>query len=248
MGVFPADHLIVGHQKFIKTLNTADHLARKNPFLVTIGIKPTYPATGYGYIQYDENSEMEYMNAFNVKTFAEKPHKKLAERFISSGDFLWNAGIFFWKVKTFMKSLELHMPELNASLNKIAIKLDAGKDFEDIWSYIDPESIDYGLLEKAKNIYVIPGEFKWNDIGSWNALREVLNKNKDGNIIRGSGKILKGNNNLIHSNDKFTAILGLDDIVVVNTDDATLIVHKDNVEDVKFLVKDLKENGQKNLI
>ena len=113
---------------------------------------------------------------------------------------------------------------------------------------IEPESIDYGLLEKADNIYVVCGDFDWNDIGSWNALYDVLNSDKNGNIIRGSVKAMNGNNNLNHSKDRFTAILGLDDIVVVNTDDATLVVPREKVEEVKNLVEFLKVNGQEELI
>ena len=247
MGVFPADHLIVGHRKFEKAINTAYHLAKKGKNLVTIGIKPNRPSTGYGYIQYDEKSEQDHIDAYHVKTFAEKPHKKLAERFVASGDFLWNAGMFFWRVGTFMDSLEEHIPDLVESLNKIAPKIHSGESFDDLWDFIEPESIDYGLLEKATNIYVISGEFKWNDIGSWNALYHILNSDKNGNIVRGNGKVMNANNNLIHSSEKFTAIIGLDDVVVVNTDDATLVIHKDKVEDVKDLVEFLKSNDQKKL-
>ena len=248
MGIFPADHLIVGHRKFEKAVNTANHLARKGDNLVTIGIKPHYPSTAYGYIQYDEKSEEDHIDAYHVKTFAEKPHKKLAERFIASGDFVWNAGMFFWRAGTFMDSLKTFMPDLTDSLNKIAPKLHAGEQFDELWKFIDPESIDYGLLEKTDNIYVVTGDFKWNDIGSWSALYDVLNPRDDGNIVRGNGKVMNGKNNLIQSNGKFTAVLGLSDLVVVNTDDATLIVPRDKVEDVKDLVSFLKKDGQNNLI
>ena len=248
MGVFPADHLIVGHRKFEKVINTADYLARKGENLVTIGIKPTYASTAYGYIQYDENSEIDHFDAYHVKTFAEKPHEKLAKRFLSSGDFLWNAGIFFWRVGTFMDSLKEFLPDLYESLGEIAPKLNSGEPFDDIWELIEPESIDYGLLEKALNIYVVAGDFKWNDIGSWSALYDVLNSSKDGNMIKGNGKVMNGKNNLIHSSERFTAVVGIDDLVVINTDDATLVVPKNKVEDVKQLVELLKANGQDDLI
>ena len=248
MGIFPADHLIVGHRKFEKAVSTATHLAKKGDNLVTIGIKPHYPSTAYGYIQYDEKSEEDHIDAYHVKTFAEKPHKKLAERFIASGDFVWNAGMFFWRAGIFMDSLETFMPDLADSLNKIAPKLHSGEQFDNLWKFIDPESIDYGLLEKADNIYVVTGDFKWNDIGSWSALYDVLNTRDDGNIVRGNGKVMDGKNNLIQSNGRFTAVLGLSDLVVVNTDDATLIVPRDKVEDVKDLVAFLKKDGQSNLI
>ena len=248
MGIFPADHLIVGHRKFEKAVSTANHLAKKGDNLVTIGIKPNYPSTAYGYIQYDEKSEEDHIDAYHVKTFAEKPHKKLAERFIASGDFVWNAGMFFWRAGVFMDSLKTFMPDLADSLNKIAPKLHAGEQFDGLWKFIDPESIDYGLLEKADNIYVVTGDFKWNDIGSWSALYDVLNTRDDGNIVRGNGKVMNGKNNLIQSNGRFTAVLGISDLVVVNTDDATLIVPRDKVEDVKDLVAFLKKDGQNNLI
>ena len=248
MGIFPADHLIVGHRKFEKAISTANHLAKKGDNLVTIGIKPHYPSTAYGYIQYDEKSEEDHIDAYHVKTFAEKPHKKLAERFIASGDFVWNAGMFFWRAGIFMDSLKTFMPDLADSLNKIAPKLHAGEQFDGLWKFIDSESIDYGLLEKAENIYVVTGDFKWNDIGSWSALYDVLNVRDDGNIVRGNGKVMNGKNNLIQSNGRFTAVLGLSDLVVVNTDDATLIVPRDKVEDVKDLVSFLKKDGQSNLI
>ena len=248
MGVFPADHLIVGHKKFEKAINTADYIARKDSNLVTIGIKPTFASTAYGYIQYDENSEIDHFDSYQVKAFAEKPHGKLAKRFLSSGDFLWNAGMFFWRVDTFMDSLNKYLPELHDSLTKIAPKLSSGESFDGLWDLIEPESIDYGLLEKASNIYVVSGEFRWNDIGSWNALYDILNPSKDGNIVKGNGEVIKGKNNLIHSNGRLTAIVGANDLIVINTDDATLVVPNDKVEDVKELVEILKASGKDNLI
>jgi len=247
MGIFPADHLIIGHGAFEKALNTADHLAKKGDNLVTIGIPPTSPSTAFGYIQYDDAEEEGYMGAHSVKTFAEKPHKDLAKRFVASGDFVWNAGMFFWKVSTFLSAMDLYMPELMESLKEIAPRLQKGKSFQEQWDLIKPESIDYGLLEKAKNIYVLSGDFKWNDIGSWDALYDVLNSNDDGNIIRGNGKVLNGKNNLIQSNGKFTAVIGASNLVVVNTEDATLVVPRDKVEDVKELVDFLKNSGNQEL-
>ena len=247
MGIFPADHLIVGHGAFEKALNTADHLAKKGDNLVTIGIPPTSPSTAYGYIQYDDSDEEVHPGAHRVKSFAEKPHKDLAKRFVASGDFFWNAGMFFWKVSTFLSAMDLYMPELMESLNQIAPRLQKGESFQDQWDLIEPESIDYGLFEKAKNIYGVSGEFKWNDIGSWDALYDVLNSNDDGNIIRGNGKVLNGENNLIQSNGKFTAVIGASNLVVVNTEDATLVVPRDKVEDVKELVDFLKNSGNQEL-
>ena len=243
MCVFPADHFIVGHQKFQKAIYRACRVAKSGDNIVTIGIKPHYPSTAYGYIQYDENNQIESKEAFQVKAFAEKPHSKLAERFIASGDFLWNAGMFFWEVKTFLSSMKLHMPELLNEVEKIAPKIENGDSFDNLWEFIKPESIDYGILEKADNIYVVPADFQWNDIGSWKALYDVFNSDRKGNIIRGNGTVMDGKGNLIHSKDKFTAVLGVDNVVVINSGDAVLVVDKNKVEDIKHFVHYLNTNG-----
>ena len=247
MGVFPADHLIVGHRAFSKAISTADRLAKKGDNLVTIGIRPTSPSTAYGYIQYDDTDEKGYLGAHHVKTFAEKPHEKLAKRFLKSGDFLWNAGIFVWQVDTLLSSLEKHMPDLYDELLGIRKCIENSKSFDEIWNNIIPQSIDYGLMEKANNIFVIPAEFKWNDLGSWDSLFDVFSKKDNENVIRGAGTVMGGKNNFIQSNGKFTAVIGLDDLVVVNTDDATLVVPRNKVEKVKELVTWLDKN-HKNLL
>ena len=246
MGVFPADHLVVGHNNFEKSLDNAYRIVKKKNNLVTIGIKPTYPSTAYGYIQYEAGDRVK--KGYHVKTFAEKPHEKLAKRFMNSGDFLWNAGMFIWQVDTFLISIKKHMPELFDALTKIGECIETSKPFDNIWENIIPQSIDYGLMEKADNIYVIPAEFDWNDIGSWDALYEVFSKKEGDNVIRGLGRVLDGKGNLVQSNGKFTAVIGLDNIVVVNTKDATLIVHRDKVEKVKDLVSWIEKKNHKDLL
>jgi len=246
MGVFPADHLIVGHNHFEKSLDSAFSLVKKEQILVTIGIKPSYPSTAYGYIQYKPWTKNK--NGYHVKTFAEKPHETLAKRFIKSGDFLWNAGIFVWGVKSLLLSLEKHMPDLHDAIKKIGLRIEKSDSFDDIWESILPESIDYGLMEKANNIFVIPAEFEWNDLGSWDALYDMFSKKENDNVIRGLGTVLKGKNNFIQSKDRFTAVIGIDDVVVVNTDDATLIVPRNKVEKVKDLVAWLDKKNHKELL
>ena len=246
MGVFPADHLIVGHNHFEKSLNSAFSLVKKEQSLVTIGIKPSYPSTAYGYIQYEPGAKNK--NGYHVKTFAEKPHETLAKRFIKSGDFLWNAGIFVWEVKSLLLSLEKHMPDLHDAIKKIGLRIEKSDSFDDIWESILPESIDYGLMEKANNIFVIPAEFEWNDLGSWDALYDIFSKKENDNVVRGLGTVLEGKNNFIQSKDRFTAVIGIDDIVVVNTDDATLIVPRNKVEKVKDLVVWLDKKNHKELL
>lgn len=248
MGVFPADHLIVGHQQFVKAISTADHIARSGDNIVTIGIKPDHPSIAYGYVQYDEKSDKDYLGAYQVKTFAEKPHKKLAKRFVKSGDFLWNAGMFFGKVSTFINGVKKHIPELYEILDKIAPKLLEGESFDDLWDFIEPESIDYGLLEKASNIYVVEANFSWNDIGSWDALYNVFSEESNRNVIRGNGKVLDGDGNFIFSKKKFTGIIGLSDLVIINTKDATLVMPKNMAEEVKLMVEYLKQNDRDDLL
>ena len=250
MAVFPADHLIVGHRNFNSALNTANHLARKKSSLITLGVIPTYPATGYGYIQYDHKSDMDHLDAYQVKVFAEKPHLTLANRFLKSGDFLWNSGIFIWQVKSFMEQIQNHMPDLYDHLQEINKRLEQKKDFKDLWEDITPESVDYGLMEKvpAQDVYVIKAKFEWNDLGSWNSVYDVLSKLKNGNVVKGDGVVIDGKNNLIHSEDHFTAILGLDDITVVNTADATLVIPKAEVEEVKVLVEWLEKKKRNDLL
>ena len=246
MGVFPADHLIVGHNHFEKSLYSAFSLVKKEQILVTIGIKPSYPSTAYGYIQYEPGTKNK--NGYHVKTFAEKPHETLAKRFIKSGDFLWNAGIFVWEVKSLLLSLEKHMPDLHDAIKKIGLRIEKSDSFEDIWESILPESIDYGLMEKANNIFVIPAEFEWNDLGSWDALYDIFSKKENDNVVRGLGTVLEGKNNFIQSKDRFTAVIGIDDVVVVNTDDATLIVPRNKVGKVKDLVAWLDKKNHKELL
>ena len=135
------------------------------------------------------------------------------------------------------------MPELLNEVEKIAPKIDSEDSFDELWEFIKPESIDYGLLEKADNIYVVPADFQWNDIGSWKALYNVFNSDRKGNIIRGNGTVMDGKGNLIHSKDKFTAVLGVDNVVVINSGDAVLVVDKNKVEDIKHFVHYLNTNG-----
>jgi mannose-1-phosphate guanylyltransferase len=147
-----------------------------------------------------------------------------------------------------MENIKSHMPELNNQINKISKRIDKGVSFDDIWTNITPESIDYGLMEKAKNIIVVKAKFDWSDLGSWNIIHDISPKNKDGNTIRGDALIIEGRNNFVQSNGKFIALLGLDNVVVITTDDATLVVAKDRVEEVKNVVKYLKDDKKENLL
>ncbi len=248
MGIFPADHLIIGHRLFQKAITTGSKIADKNGSLVTIGIAPKYPSTGYGYIQHSTRRLKGFDSAYKVKTFAEKPHLSLAKRFVSSGDFLWNGGMFIWKVSTVLDQFGIHMPELSEHLYQIQELQNNGKSYSGVWDRISPESIDYGLMEKAENVHVIKAEFDWSDVGSWQSVFDLSSKNKDGNVIRGDGAAIGGKNNFIESDGRFTAIVGADNLVVIHSDDATLVVPREKVEEVKSLVDYLKSKNREDLL
>ena len=243
MGVYPADHLIIGDSKFKNIIMNAQKMVEQKSCLITIGIKPTYPATGYGYIQYDSNKEMNVKSVYKVKTFAEKPEKETAEKFINSGEFLWNAGMFVWKAEIILLEMKTFMCELHDSLDSIYDALttdqyDTVLDKE--WELVQPESIDYGILEKAKNVYTIKADFQWNDLGSWHSLFNVLTKNNETNYHDGDVISVQSENNLIISPGRLTAVVGVKDMAIINLDDATLIVPHDKSEGVKDVVKMLK--------
>ena len=249
MGVFPADHLIVGHQKFQKALKTANQLVQEKYSITTIGIKPTYPSTAYGYIQYTKDKVAGQVDTFHLKTFAEKPHFSLAKRFIKSGDFLWNSGIFIWRANVLLDLMKVYLPDLYKQLIKMKPIIKKNQDISNLWKAITPESIDYGIMEKVgSDAYVIKADFEWSDLGSWNALYDILPKNNGGNVVRGEGMVLNGKDNFIYSQDHFTAVVGLENVVIIHTDDATLVVHKDQVEKVKSMVDLVTESNRGDLL
>ena len=243
MGVYPADHLIIGDSKFKNIITNAQKMVEQKPCLITIGIEPTCPATGYGYIQYDSNKKMDVKGVYKVKTFAEKPEKETAEKFIKSGEFLWNAGMFVWKAEIILLEMKTFMCDLHDSLDSIYDALGTPQ-YETVldreWELVHPESIDYGILEKAKNVYTIKADFQWNDLGSLYSLFNVLTKNNETNYHDGDVISVQSENNLIISPGRLTAVVGVKDMAIINLDDATLIVPHDKSEGVKDVVKMLK--------
>ena len=163
--------------------------------------------------------------------------------------FLHYSGIFFWRVNVLLDLMKVHLPDLYKQLIKMKPILKKKQDIGNLWESITPESIDYGLMEKvASDAYVVKADFEWNDLGSWNALYDILPKNKGGNVVRGEGMVLNGKDNFIYSQDHFTAVVGLENVVIVHTDDATLVVHKDQVEEVRSLVGLVAESNRKDLL
>jgi mannose-1-phosphate guanylyltransferase len=240
--IAPSDHVILGEKKFEAIVENAFNFVERKAAMVTIGIKPNKPATGYGYIQYVEDDA----NLFKkVKTFTEKPNEELAKTFIKSGDFLWNAGIFVWNVETFMKSFAAHLPEMGELIQSVWGDLNTVKEtvsMNNVYSQFSNISIDYGLMEKAEEVYVIPADFDWSDLGSWSSIYDSLEKDYLGNATTNKlVKIYDASNNLIVApKDKLIIIQGLEGKCIVDTKDALMILELDKEQEVKNFTTDLK--------
>jgi mannose-1-phosphate guanylyltransferase len=240
MLVSPADHVIHDTQEFLRVVELAAAIATESDNLLTIGIQPTHPETGYGYIQTftDEGPHNPYLSrgVLRVKTFAEKPNVPTAERFLSSGDFLWNSGMFMWRSDVILREIERSLPDLHGELKKIDATIGTAhyqQTLETVYGLIRGISIDYGVMEKSKNVFVIPGTFGWNDLGSWDEVARISGKDASGNSI--TGKVIQKDTHgsYIYSPDKVVATIGVDDLIIVNTDDALLICRKGRSQDVK---------------
>jgi len=242
--VSPADHLIKKEDRFRKAIFAAVQLAEEKDGLVTIGISPDRPATGYGYIQIDgELDTINGVKTFKVRTFAEKPDLETAKRFLKSGDFFWNSGIFIFRIAVFLKALEEFLPSLYDGL--MEIKKCIGKPnynevFQKVYQQIKSISIDYGVMEKAKNVYLVKGDFLWNDLGSWEQVYKLSPKDKNGNVVHGNVVYHDTKNSYISASDGMVAVLGLEDIVIVQDEGAILVCRRKNAEDVKQIVERLK--------
>ncbi len=241
--VLPADHIIKGEKEFHDTLLKAAEFADKEKGLVTIGIPPARPETGYGYIQIDEKSDFDHV--FKVLTFAEKPNYATAVRFLESGDFFWNSGMFIWRADVIMEEIKTYMPELYEGM--MVVKDAIGKDgfqevLTNVYGQLKKISIDYGIMEKSKKVYLIKGNFGWSDVGSWEAVYELSEKDEDGNAKIGNIYTDMVTDSYIYSPKKFTAVIGLDNLIVIDNDDALLICKRDKAQDVKKIIDYLKIN------
>ena len=213
--------------------------------LITLGIKPTHPNTGYGYIQHEAYVVSD--NVYKVKTFTEKPDKELARTFVSSGDFLWNAGIFVWQVKTVLKAFEQLLPEIYEVFDAERAVFNTDKEQEAI-ERIYPQcvniSIDYGIMEKADNVYVIPSSFGWSDLGTWASAYENLQKDYLDNAVGGNNVVvIDATRNMVHADNKKLVVLqGLDEFIVVDTEDVLLICKMEKEQEIKDYVSDIKRS------
>ncbi len=247
----PSDHLVLKATAFLDTIETALRQARESQNLITLGIKPSRPDTGYGYIQFTDEPNAKDPNVKRVKTFTEKPDIELAREFLKSGDFYWNSGIFVWTLPAVRAAFQQHLHEVDELFEEITPFYNTPEEAEKIaavYSVCESISIDYGIMEKAGNVNVVLSDFGWSDLGTWGSLFTHVNKDKNNNAVNGRNVMLReSRDNMVQvPKDKLAVIQGLDDFIVVDTDDVLLICPKDNEQKIKQIVTDLKagKNGK----
>lgn len=244
MLVLPSDHLIKYNEIFIDTLRTAVDVAKEDGNMVTIGITPSYPETGYGYINFGKDeADIKRSNVYMVKRFVEKPNLDTAKEYLSSGRYLWNSGMFVWKASTILDNFKALLPDTYKGLEEIGLSIGMENQeqvLEVEFAKMESESIDYGIMERATNIYTIPGSFGWDDVGSWLALERIHRTNDNGNVVNGNVITVSSKNSIIQGANKLIATIGIEDLIIVDTEDAILICNKDNTQDVKKVIENLK--------
>ena len=250
MAVFPADQVITTIEPFLKLLKQAETIANEN-HLVTLGIKPTSPETGYGYIKQGKAIEE---NSFKVDRFIEKPDKLTAEKYLKEGSYYWNSGIFVWKVSTLLNEISLYLPKLHEQLEELTSNTapikgkypyqklsESGKK---IFHSLESVSIDHGVMEKSTNVAVLPAEIEWNDVGTWTSLAEISKNDSHGNVINGNVVSVENSDSIIQAENRLVAALGLKGIIVVDTPDALLVCPKERAQDVKKIVEQIKSENR----
>ena len=259
LGLFPSDHVIAEPEQFRATLNTGVAIAATGENIVVLGIRPTRPETGYGYIEAGSPDEL---GALRVRRFTEKPDLDRARQFVDAGNYFWNSGMFLWRADTLANAFRDHLPKTAAILEKIAASYGTRKfaeTFRKLYPKCENISVDYALLEprSAKGegqsrIFCLPADFGWNDLGSWTALHEhhrAKSNPADGSLFNASGSFaFNAKNNYVHAPGKFVAVVGVDNLVVVETDDALLITTLDQSQDVGKVVRHLDEKKLKRLV
>lgn len=241
MMVLASDHLIKYEDIFRNVLKEAVEIAEVDRNIVTIGIMPDCPETGYGYIKKD--ASVKSGNAFAVDRFVEKPDRETAIGYLNSGDYFWNSGMFVWKASTVMSSLKEYMPDIYERLQTIGASIGTEKEKQVLceeFTAMRSESVDYGVMEKAKDIYVLPGQFGWDDVGSWLAVGRIKGADENGNTISGNVVTVNTHNSIIEAKERLIATVGLDGVVVVDTPDVTLIGDKIHMGDIKKILEQLR--------
>ena len=247
MVVSPSDAYIKDETEYVRVLKVAIKAAENTGALITIGIKPTFPATGYGYINFVKSED----DVKSVKKFVEKPDIITARKYIEDGGYLWNSGVFIWKASVILKEFEKNLPDIYASLMRIYPFIGTEKEGRIVrkeYKKMQSVSVDYGIMEKAENVRVVAGDFGWNDVGSWDMLSVISGEDINGNVIKGDVIALDTFNSVVYSGKRLVATVGVSNLVVVETADAVLVLPKDKAQDVKKIVEKLKADGRKDLL
>lgn len=242
MCVYPADHYIKDETEFENILNKAIKVANENDKLVTVGITPTFPSTGYGYINFDRENPCG--DAYEVLEFVEKPNFEVAKSYVNSKKYVWNSGMFVWKVSKILDDFKRYLPKVYDKLEELSKYLGSDEENEAIkriYPTIPSISIDYGIMERSNDVVVVPGDFGWNDVGSWDSLGAIYPTDSEGNIKRGDLVTIDTSNSIIYSDDKLISTIGVDNLIIVSTNDAVMVCRKDRAQDVKKVVDKLKE-------
>lgn len=251
MLVLPSDHLIGYEELYLGTLKKAIATCMEGTNLVTIGITPTYPETGYGYINFSNETSDTNQDAYRVARFVEKPDIETAKDYLASGKYLWNSGMFVWKISSIKSNLKAFMPDIYEGAEKIG-EAYGTPVFNDVlcreFTAFRSESVDFGIMEKADNIYTIPGSFGWDDVGNWLAVERINETDSNSNYIEGNVISIGSERSTICGGKRLIAAVGLEDLIVVDTDDAVLICSKTNTQDVKKVIAQLKEQGRTELV
>lgn len=242
--VLPADHLIVETDNFIDILKSASEFAFNHQKLVTIGITPTRPETGYGYIEIDNDNLMND-KFYKVKRFTEKPNLEKANEFLQSGNYFWNSGMFVWRVDKILQEIKTYLGDHYSLLEKIEENLLQGKDIDSVLGEFYPKfssiSIDYGIMEKSQDVFVIKSNFTWNDVGSWEEVYNLSPKDEFGQAVTSESYFsYEAKNNFIYVPKKFVGLIGIENLIIIDTPDALLVCNKNNAQDVKKIVDELK--------
>ncbi len=249
MLVLPSDHLIKRNDVFANTLRAAVDVAMAGDNLVTVGITPNYPETGYGYIRY--NKEIRQSESYAVDRFVEKPDLETAKQYLAEGTYLWNSGMFVWKLSTILKNFAKYLPETAAGLEKIRAAVGTPQEdavLQEVFPGFASESIDYGIMEKAENIFILPGDFGWDDVGSWLAVGRIRKADEQNNVIVGNVVSVNSRDCVIQGGEKLIAAVGLEDMIVVDTEDATLICAKNSAGEIKKVLEHLRSSGRNQYI
>jgi len=243
--VAPSDHLILDETKFVEVIEKSFEFVSQNSTLLTLGINPTRPETGYGYIQIDEEKPNNFNFINKVKSFTEKPDKETAEKFLESGEFVWNSGIFIWSLKSIDKAFDKFLPEIAqifSNTNNVATIEKELSFVKEAYAECKNISIDNGIMEHAQNVYVYPTEFGWSDLGTWDSLYELSDKNEDGNASNYDNVLSYNTKNTLINipKDKLLVVDGLDGYIIAESDNILMITKRDNEKKIREFVKDVE--------